>query len=457
MGKSKLSEKQKVLLIYLAFFILVLVRHALMGIVSDDRVNIQNHAGMSFAEIFRWRYGFNGKIFTDMLAEFVYFHVPFWLWKLLDSLVWLGLAKLVAMIFTEEKVDQVLMVCLVVALYPWQILSSSGYIATTANYIYPMVGLLLAVYPCVRLFRSGNGAHWYSYLFALSGMVYAANQDQFGIVMVGGFFLAAVVSMIVSIMSHKKNGGSEAGDLCSICGSRLWKLHIWGFFLLSLVIYGLEFLLPGHLNRMQSTEEMERYLPQFADWSLVKKVYQGYSTTVGSAFFERMDVMILLMLLLALAAWAAKETSRKEKIIGSVPLAIHILIKAVGCDHFTVTYDYSYGMPQIGDFSAKSGKMYMLAFLLSVLLIASLILAVWNCRVGLSGRLCMLGLLFLAAGSRIMMGLSATLYASGRRTFTFFLFALAFCCLILYNEIRKMAPSYLKWMALLAALVLFIA
>ena len=60
-------------------------------------------------------------------------------------------------------------------------------------------------------------------------------------------------------------------------------------------------------------------------------------------------------------------------------------------------------------------------------------------------------LLILAAGSREMMGLSATLYASSFRTFTFFLYATIACCLLILQELKSEKKNY-EWYSGLGAI-----
>ena len=58
-------------------------------------------------------------------------------------------------------------------------------------------------------------------------------------------------------------------------------------------------------------------------------------------------------------------------------------------------------------------------------------------------------LLVLAAGTREMMGFTATIYASSYRTFTFFLYAVIICCLIILNELEeKIEDKHLWYMGL---------
>ena len=106
-------------------------------------------------------------------------------------------------------------------------------------------------------------------------------------------------------------------------------------------------------------------------------------------------------------------------------------------------YDYAFKMPEIGPF-LKNTK-YLIALALSVIMILSIVFAIVllvrnRIRTSIIGML-----LFLAAGSREMMGLSPTIYASGYRTFTFFLFAIMVCILLgLQEVVEQLEISYNK-------------
>jgi len=439
---------QYTIYVYSFFFILILLRHFDMQIISDDRVNIANHAEWTFRQIFEWRYTFNGRIFTDMAAEFFYFYVPFWLWKAVDSLVYVGIARLLVFYFSEEKLWQTITVCSLILLFPRDYLSSAGYIATTTNYIYTFFAVLIAVLPIVLalkeypVFSDKKKVVGISIL-ALFGLLYATNHDQYAMVLMGGCFL-----MLCYLLYEKK---IEKGRKDHFRKEVL--LCLWATLIISVILYLWQWNMPGHINRMTSTEERDLYLPAFADWSLLKKIYHGYSSTVAVLFFKTNVIMFMFLIVLSLlsvkAILQAKQemiTSKKQYIsasIGCFPLILQLLIWALGYKHFVVYYDYAFKMPEIGPF-LKNTK-YLIALALSVIMILSIVFAIVllvrnRIRTSIIGML-----LFLAAGSREMMGLSPTIYASGYRTFTFFLFAIMVCILLgLQEVVEQLEISYNK-------------
>ncbi len=72
-----------------------------------------------------------------------------------------------------------------------------------------------------------------------------------------------------------------------------------------------------------------------------------------------------------------------------------------------------------------------------MLIPASVVVVVCKCVRTRANKYLILMFLLLAAGSREMMGLSVTIFASSYRTFTFFMFALICCSVILFREIKS--------------------
>ena len=188
----RLTDRQKKFLIYGIFFLLILTHHLTWGVVSDDVTNTTAFGEMSMYDIFQYKYMGNGRIFTDMLAFVIYRSMPYWAWKVLDSLIWTGLAWLIARLFTDNETDQVLAVCMMLLVYPFGFLWSAGYIATTTNYIYPMLAMLLAVAPCIWDLRRHEKLPWYLYLLSGMGIIYADNQDQYAVALCGFLFLTVI-------------------------------------------------------------------------------------------------------------------------------------------------------------------------------------------------------------------------------------------------------------------------
>ena len=230
--------------------------------------------------ILRPLYHFNGKIFTDYLA-FLFYHVPYVLWKVFNSAVFVLIVMLLVHLFTDKRPQAVLMTCALVMVFPLWYLGTAGYIATCTNYLYPLAGLLLIACQLKEV-CSGKKVPLYRHFLLLPVMAYLLNQDQAACVLVGGLLLLWLYVVFVD----PKN--KEIARCVAV------------YFFAALVGYIVLFLLPGHLNRMSSTTELELYLPEHANWSIGKKIYRGFTSTVAHVFFDDTTISVLFFFLLFL-------------------------------------------------------------------------------------------------------------------------------------------------------------
>ena len=399
------------LLIYGVFTLFMLLQHLPLPFCGDDAYllpltgvhNIPGH----FAELYRY----NGKIFTDFSA-FLFYHLPYTVWKVFNTAVFLAVALLLVKLFTQNTPADVLAVCALVATFPLSYLGTAGYIATCANYLYPLLGLLFVAWQLQHLLR--NNTHPARQFFSLPAMAYTLNQDQAACILVGGLFL----TLCACLLQHKSK---------RVTG---W---ITGYFLVALVGYITLFCLPGHLNRMTDTLEMELYLPEFAQWSLPKKLYHGYTSTVANVFFRYKTLTVLVYILTFLLC--QRRGTALCRGLSTLPLTGFLCLKLVDTNVFL---DFSHKLPELHKLSTPEG---LLGFAFCGMSLACLVITLWK-TVGQKNRLLLLGLLVLGGGSRLLMGMSATLYASSYRTFTYLLFSLIACCLVLLQEMQEDESLY---------------
>lgn len=261
-------------LVLAIFTFVILMIHKSMYIISDDMVNLD--LGVNFSNVFSYiqnRYYHIGKFMCDGMA-FVLYCIPFKLWKILDTLAYVAMLLLIWDMFTDRTIKMLAVTATGICLFPITLyMSSAGYIMTTTNYIYPVIALLLAYVPVVRTMQ-GRRVYIIHYVLSVLGLIYASNQDQSGVVSIGGFLLICAVYL----WSWKKEGVASSKSI--------FKLSLV-YFALALAAYIFMFTTPGHLERMSSTVEMERWFPQYADWTIADKVYHGITTTFANIFYQR--------------------------------------------------------------------------------------------------------------------------------------------------------------------------
>lgn len=392
--------------IYGFFTLFMLLQHLWLPMCGDDAYLLPLVGARSIPEHFVELFHYNGKIFTDFSA-FLFYHLPYVVWKVFNTGIFLAMALLLTQLFTQKTTADVLAVCALVAIFPLGYLGTAGYIATCANYLYPLCGLLFIAWQLQRLLQQKE--HWAWQFLSLPVMAYVLNQDQAACILVGGLLLSLIACFL------QRRSKYAAG----------W---IAGYFLVALAGYIILFCLPGHINRMTDTLEMELYLPEYANWSLWKKLYHGYTSTVANVFFHHSTMTVLLFFVLFLLC--QKRGNILSRILSALPLGGFLCLKLLGKEALV---DFPANMPELYAISSPAG---LIGFVFCTLCLVCLVISLCGC-VRQENRYLLLGLLILGAGSRLLMGMSPTLYASSYRTFTYLLFSLIACCLVLLREMKE--------------------
>ncbi len=408
-------EETKKRLIYSAFAIIILVWHIDLGYISDDAVVAPTVSDNSLWERFCHLWSTNGRIFTDTFAN-LFYRLPMPIWKCFDTAVYLLIAFLLVEMFTKKTYKDVLAVCLLVLLFPFNYMESAGYIATSTNYLYPMACVLIVACTLYHI-QKGQSISWVRWVVTIVSLLYATNHDQYAVVLIGGLFMFLLYN--IKYKAPKK----------------LIKYNTI-LLLVTSALYTFTCFLPGHIARTNSTAERDYWFPEYATWSFADKIYRGYTSTVANVIFYNVALFVVFTALLFFVA--LKSNKIINCIVGAIPLVITVAVRCtvvlsgLGQNRFIFFDVRTCGLPDL-----LSVQTTALPVVLSILVVIFIFVAIWLCVENFQRKCMLTMLLILAAGSREMMGFSATIFASSFRTFTFFLFSLIASSLILLRELYK--------------------
>ena len=296
-----MNEKTIKFCIYLVYAIFFFWRHFFLEYVGDDLIMGPGVDSYSLWENFVWHWGYNGRIVTDVFANIWYRFPSMWWWKVFDTGVYVVTAMLISRIFTKNKWQHALVVCLLILIFPFNYMESAGYIATTANYLYPLVGVLAILRMIVYVLEDQKIPKYMYFAVALS-IIYTTNQDQTAIALLAGLFIYLVYCNITKAKKRLKN-------------------TTLGLFLSSTAMYIAYFLLPGHLGRMtgESTEEMDLWFPEYREWTFGDKVFHGYTSTVANLFYN--DVLLFILFAAILMILSFRQKNPLKAFVGCIPFA----------------------------------------------------------------------------------------------------------------------------------------
>lgn len=412
MSPKFMNDKTSKFCIYLTYAIFFFWQHYHVGYVGDDLIMGPGVDTYTLWENFVWHWDYNGRIVTDVFANIWYRFPSMMWWKVFDTGVYVITAMLISRIFTKNTWKHVLIVCGLILLFPFNYMESAGYIATSANYLYPLVGVLVIL----RMFKyilEEQNVPKYMYLAVALSIIYTTNQDQTAVALLAGLVCYLIYCRITK------------------ADKRLTR-NVTGVLIGSIVMYIFYFLLPGHLGRMtgESTEEMDIWFPEYIEWNFWDKVFHGYTSTVANALFN--DVLLVTLFAAILLVLSLKKKEPYKIAIGAVPFIGITISHFMNKGQFIYYFPRSIGMPELMPI-----EIFAFPFILSVLILVCIFAAIWLNVDKLENKLMLTLLLVLAAGTREMMGFTATIYASSFRTFTFFLYAIIIGIIILLNELEE--------------------
>lgn len=360
---------------------------------------------------------------------------PAWIWKLLDSLMILLLVWITADLFgaeygrTGRKISlQILFFCMLGCL-PALSLCDAGWIATTMNYLWPMTLGLVAMRPLKHWIRGENCPVW-EYPVCPVCMIFAANVEQ-------GAAILFVVYLLCGIYISQKRG----------------RLSSFYYVLLSCVVFSVLFILTTPGNAIRFTEETDHWFPGFDELSLYEKALMGfidsmnYYASAGGG--ERTNFIFALLAGILLAGILQRDRAKRfeiKKALAFVPFLFYWGIGQMGNSLLQVNA-FKKGGHVVGLFGKNrclstgagafdylgwisySRKMVLLQAAIYLGLVACVALTI--CFIHGKSRETVLELVILGGGlcSRVMMGFSPTIYASGERTSLYCSVAVLIVCL----------------------------
>ena len=398
-------------------FLLLLLAHTLIRADFGDDLAYKNIlVNQSMFDFLRERYHtWSSRVLIEaVMLPFATGNV--WWWKIADSLMIVLFLWIVSELFGGEKEQekmqaQMLMFCMI-WIVPFFSLSSAGWITTTINYLWPLTLGLEAMLPLRHWDREEKIPVWEFVVCPICAL-YGANMEQMGAILLGSYVVFG--------------------------GYLLWKrkkLSPFYFLQLLLIAGSLVFILTAPGNACRTEAEIKRFFPEFAGLSVGQKLWMGFLDTTqyylaagdGQKSYVFGLFSAILWLVALLTFW-----NRKEK--RGIPGLLLSLLPVV----------FYWGIGQAGNFLLNSGRLtrgrngigvlaqnrqipgmsyfsgglvvfQTLCYLIVLAAVAGTIFYVW----GVSEET-LLELLILAAGflSRLVVGFSPTIYASGDRTALF--------------------------------------
>lgn len=344
---------------------------------------------------------------------FIFSRVPT-LWRVLNPFILVLLLtiinRIVNLIYHEKKINTLS----VFILYPAMALVDAGFIATTLNYLWTITLGLASVYISLKELH-GQKNKWYEWLLGSLALVFSVNSEQMAVV------LLMIFSIMVFIYEPKKPMIFTE-----------WSICIAGIFY--------DFYSNFFKDNPRFEREVSRYFKTFPDLSIIKKFELGFSSTFLCLTMKICVVSIPFVLFLTYLLYVTlkKYYEYSKRLPSVILLSTTLILLFLSIFPNSNIYKFisggyvNYKMEMANySFSPIPDIIFLLILLL---LLTSIYFVIYDFR----KKIIAFFIFLCGIISRVMMGFSPTVWASGYRTFSIFIISLIFIAVIIQNENRSL-------------------
>ncbi|WP_407431389.1 DUF6056 family protein [Methanobrevibacter sp.] len=422
--KSKLTQFIKNNLPIIGFFILMLALHKIMSFVGDDIWYAKVLSDQSLGNFISFRYyEWSSRLLIDCITV-ILAKENYLIWKLLDIILYtLGVYLLIKFINKDNNKYITLIGVSLFLMYPFFDMASAGWIATTLNYLWCFVFAMISFIPLINEIN-GKKTNIFIYIISILSLIYAVNQEQSCLLILG-----INASYLIYCIIKKKN---------------ISKYNV-----LIVIISALTFTMiltsPGNDKRM--IVETARFYVEYANFGIIEKLYLGTIPTIGILLKDKVLFTVFYIILSASTLLKTKNKNLKYILyfniililflvffktlidITSIPnyLKIGLMHNPIVVSAFSTVDSITKSMPLINDtihlFTYKGlpnavTASTVLAILISIYLILSSCWMIFKTF----GKEQIFPLILFIVGfiTRLAVGFSPTIFASGSRTAFFF-------------------------------------
>lgn len=384
----------------------------------DDEFFIDQMTTKSISEFVVERYSnWTSRVVIEAVLCFV-LKTSKYLWILIQAaMVALAAYSMAKLFIKENKNENTAMLVFMILIFPMSIMNSAGWAATTLNYMWPLAMGLFSLIP-IRKIWDGEKIKFYEYPLYVLSLLFAANQEQAAALLLGSY----VVFTILMIIKNK-------------------KIHPFMIIQTLLVIGSLVFILtcPGNYVRNQS--EIVDNFKDLEMYNFMDKLALGITSTYGT-IIGKGDLIYLMFTFLMLMYVCINYKERLYKIVAAIPFLSPVIL----CYLSRVTEKVFPFISSVTKIIVKpeviltaancNNLLNIIPFIFASVNIICIILTLLIIFKKLNKNLALL--VFLAGlASRVIMGFSATIWASGERTMVFFDFAMIAASILIWQELIK--------------------
>lgn len=419
---GKMRQKYCIYFPYLLMFIAFLIAHLLMKPnYNDDKVIMDAISPLSLKETLIYQYEQGQSLFCRywhyVIIGFVLKFGNGILWRPLLAGCYTVIAICIFRLFSDQKQKtSVLLSCLVILLFPIRRMGETGWVSTSMVYITPITFALIG---CVGMKKLINNEYIkiYEYpLYFISVYLGTAHEQLAPFLM--------VIFLIICLRSfYVKKIKKFQLVLIGVSIYQCYRALTW----------------PGNSGRI--IREAKVFFPDYFSLNIIDKIYLAYHETMRRMLKEFWLPLTVLTILLCIVIFY-KYKLKWFRFLGGFPVIITL---ATGI--LSPFMGYWPGFGKLFDSSSLlslnnvSNKLSFLTILLGIVYLGNIVINIYLVM-GDSVETLLYQLIFMGGMcTRVIMGFSASLYASDARTFAVFFLCIIILIYVMLEKLLKIKPQ----------------
>ena len=415
-----MKKKIKNLLPYIIFFIMLLFIHLFMNYASDDIWFSKQLSEQSLFKFLDFRYhNWSSRIVIEAVLVLIT-RTNINIWRVLDTFAYTISAYCIIKFANNKNNKNIIFLGIpLVLMYPYEEMSSAGWVATTLNYSWCFAAGMLSFLPIVNKSRNEKTSV-FIYIISILGLLYATNQEQ-SCALIFGFNSLYLLNTII-----KKE-----------------KINKYNIIALLISTLALVFILTCPGNSSRNSIEMAQWYPEFKKFGLLQKSYFGIITTLGILLNNKIILTIFYIILsISMSLKTDKKIFKYFAYINiifilSITLLRPILLNIYPRIEVVLDLFMYQGIPNIRD------KNTLITIALGLYILISICLMLFITY----GKKNLFPLILFIAGfmSRFIIGFSPTIFASGFRTALYLYLIIIMLTLMLISKLYEEKRITNKW------------
>ncbi len=335
------------------------------------------------------------------------------LWRIINPFVMVSLLAEVSYLLPAKLTEKQTVVLFACLMYPTMVIVDAGFIATTLNYLWAVTFGLLSLVP-VKKHIVGNKVAPFEFLLTLPFLLYATNMQQMAVVLTV-IFLGVKVYLFFS----KRFNVFILIQFAVSLGGLAWSFCLNMF---------------GDNNRM--LRETGRYFPAFSELNLFEKLELGFSSTFFSLTMNPHFAMVGFVAFTVFISVMLFNKKRSPIIcaLSVVPPFFAVIMAVLKFIPESSVYAFITGGMRYYRMEKAVYSFEAIPDIVFLIIIAIVLFSLYHAFDNKKKFFCSFIVLCFGLGSRIMMGLSPTVWASGHRTFCIMFITFTVSAFLLLTE-----------------------